>query len=238
MAIGYGADLIRGGRIEAAVCGGSESLCRTALSGFNALRVVDVEPCRPFDVSRNGMNIGEAGAVLILEGLDHARARHAHVYAEIAGYAGYCEAHHATAPEPEGIAVAALLRAALAASGVSPDEVDHINAHGTGTPLNDRTEARGIRRVFGDRTDEIPVTSIKSMLGHCLGAAGAVEAIAVALTIERGMIPPTIHHSQTDAECPVDVVANHSRSQAVRCAVSMSLAFGGNDAAIVMRRAG
>ena len=121
---------------------------------------------------------------------------------------------------------------------MSPDEVDHINAHGTGTPLNDRTEARGIRRVFGDRTDEIPVTSIKSMLGHCLGAAGAVEAIAVALTIERGMIPPTIHHSQTDAECPVDVVANHSRSQAVRCAVSMSLAFGGNDAAIVMRRAG
>ena len=237
MAIGYGADLIRSGRIQAAVCGGSESLCRSALSGFNALRVVDVEPCRPFDVSRNGMNIGEAGAILILEDMDRALARNAHVYAEIAGYAAYCEAYHATAPEPEGIAVAALLQAALAASGVSPDEVDHINAHGTATPLNDRTEARGIRRVFGDRTGDIPVTSIKSMLGHCLGAASAVEAVTLALTIERGVIPPTIHHTQTDAQCPIDVVANQSRSQPVRCAVSTSLAFGGNDAAIVMRRA-
>jgi 3-oxoacyl-[acyl-carrier-protein] synthase II len=238
MAIGHAVDLIGNGRIRAAVCGGGESLCRTAMSGFNALRVVDVEPCRPFDVSRAGMNIGEAGAALVLEDMDHALARGAHVYAEIAGYAAYCEAYHPTAPEPEGIAVAALLHAALAASGVSPDEVDHINAHGTGTPHNDRAEARGIRRVFGDRTAEIPVTSIKSMLGHCLGAASAVEAIALALTIERGVIPPTIHHTQTDIECPVDVVANRSRLQPVRCAVSMSLAFGGNDAAIVMRRAG
>ncbi len=237
MAIGHGVDLIRNGRIQAAVCGGGDSLCRMVTSGFNALRVVDVDPCRPFDVSRNGMNIGEAGAVLVLEDMDHAVRRGAHVYAEIAGYAAYCEAYHPTAPEPEGLAVAALLNAALAASGVSPDEVDHINAHGTGTPQNDRTEAHGIRRVFGDRTDEIPVTSIKSMLGHCLGAASAVEAIALALTIERGVIPPTIHHTQTDVECPIDVVANRSRMQQVRCAISTSLAFGGNDAAIVMRRA-
>jgi 3-oxoacyl-[acyl-carrier-protein] synthase II len=236
MAIGYGADQIRSGRIRAAACGGSESLCRTALSGFNALRVVDVEPCRPFDASRNGMNIGEAGAVLVLEDLDHALARGAHVYAELAGYAGYCEAYHPTAPEPEGLAVAALFHAALDASGVSPDEVDHVNAHGTGTPLNDRAEARGIRRVFGDRGAGIPVTSIKSMLGHCLGAAGAVEAATLALTVDRGVIPPTIHHSRTDAECPIEVVANRSRPQPVRCAVSTSLAFGGNDAAIVMRR--
>jgi 3-oxoacyl-[acyl-carrier-protein] synthase II len=237
MAIGYGADLVRRGRVQAAVCGGSESLCRTAMSGFNALRVVDVDACRPFDVSRNGMNIGEAGAVLILEDMERALARNAHVYAEIAGYAAYCEAFHPTAPEPEGLAVAALLNSALAASGVSPDEVDHINAHGTGTPHNDRTEAKGIRRVFGDRAADIPVTSIKSMLGHCLGAAGAVEAVTLALTIERGVIPPTIHHTRTDAECPVDVVANQSRSQPVRCGVSTSLAFGGNDAAVVMRHA-
>jgi 3-oxoacyl-[acyl-carrier-protein] synthase II len=237
MAIGYAADLIRSGQLEAVVCGGSESLCRAALAGFNALRLVDAEPCRPFDVSRNGMNIGEAGAILILEDMDRARARGAHVYVEIAGYAAYCEAYHATAPEPDGVAVAALLTAALAAAGVSPGEVDHVNAHGTATPLNDRAEARGIRRVFGDRTSEIPVTSIKSMLGHCLGTAGAVEAVTLALTIERGVIPPTIHHRQTDPECPIDVVANQSRSGPVRCGISTSLAFGGNDAAIVMRRA-
>jgi len=237
MTIGYGADLIRSGQVEAAVCGGSDALSRTALSGFNALRVVDLEPCRPFDVSRSGMNIGEAGAVLVLEPLERARARGAHVYVELAGYAAYCEAFHATAPEPDGVAVAALLGAALAASGVAPEEVDHINAHGTGTVPNDRAEARGIRRTFGDRGGRIPVTSIKSMVGHCLGAAGAVEAAALALTIERGVIPPTIHHSQTDPECEVDVVANQARVQPVRCGISTSLAFGGNDAAVVMRHA-
>ena len=237
MAIGYGADLVRSGRLQAAVCGGSDTLCRMGLAGFNALRVIDLEPCRPFDVSRNGMNIGEAGAVLILEDMDRARARGAHVYVEIAGYAAYCEAYHVTAPEPDGVAVAALLDAALAASGVSPAQVDHINAHGTGTPQNDRTEARGIRRAFGDRAAGIPVTSIKSMLGHCLGAAGAVEAATLALTIERGVIPPTIHHHETDPDCQIDVVANRSRVQPVRCGISTSLAFGGNDAAIVMRQA-
>jgi 3-oxoacyl-[acyl-carrier-protein] synthase II len=238
MAIGYGADLIRNGRIQAAVCGGGEALCRMALSGFNALRVVDVGPCRPFDVSRNGMNLGEAGAVLVLEDMAHAQARSAHVYAELAGYSAYCEAFHATAPEPDGLAVAALLEAALAESGVSAGEVDHINAHGTGTRQNDRAEALGVRRVFGDRASDIPVTSTKSMLGHCLGAAGAVEAIVLALTIEHGVIPPTVHHMQTDPECPVDVVANRSRAHEVRCGISTSLAFGGNDVAIVMRRAG
>ena len=237
VAIGYGADLIRRGKLEAAVCGAGDGLCRTALAGFNALRVVDTEPCRPFDVSRNGMNLGEAGAILILEDMARARARGAHIYVEVAGYAASCEAYHATAPEPDGVAVAALLESALAAAGVAPDQVDHVNAHGTGTPQNDRTEARGIRRTFGDRTGEIPVTSIKSMLGHCLGAAGAVEAATLALTIERGVIPPTIHHHETDPDCQVDVVANQSRARAVRCGLSISLAFGGNDAAIVMRHA-
>jgi 3-oxoacyl-[acyl-carrier-protein] synthase II len=236
MTIGYGADLIRAGQLEAAVCGGSDALCRTALSGFNALRVVDTEPCRPFDITRNGMNLGEGAGVLVLEDMARARARGAHIYAELAGYAAYCEAFHATGPEPEGVAVAALLSATLAASGVAPEEVDHINAHGTGTGPNDRTESRGIRRVFGDRGGQIPVTSIKSMVGHCLGAAGGVEAAALALTIDRGIIPPTIHHARTDPECEVDVVANQARVRPVRCGVSTSLAFGGNDAAVVMRR--
>jgi 3-oxoacyl-[acyl-carrier-protein] synthase II len=236
MTIGYGADLVSSGQLEAALCGGSDALCRTALSGFNALRVVDLEPCRPFDVSRNGMNIGEGGALLVLEPLERARSRGAHIYAEVAGYAACCEAFHPTAPEPDGLAVAALLRAALAAAGVAPEEVDHINAHGTGTVPNDRTEARGIRRTFGERGGHIPVTSIKSMVGHCLGAAGAVEAAALALAIDRGVIPPTIHHTRTDPECEVDVVANQARVQPVRCGISTSLAFGGNDAAVVMRR--
>jgi len=236
MTIGYGADLIRAGLLEAAVCGGSDALCRTALSGFNALRVVDTEPCKPFDVSRNGMNLGEGAGVLILEDMARARARGAHVYAELAGYAAYGEAFHATGPEPEGMAVAALLSAALASAGVAADAVDHINAHGTGTGANDRTESRGIRRVFGDRGGTIPVTSIKSMVGHCLGAAGGVEAAALALTIDRGVIPPTIHHTKTDPECEVDVVSNQARLRSVRCGISTSLAFGGNDAALVMRR--
>jgi 3-oxoacyl-[acyl-carrier-protein] synthase II len=237
MAIGYGANLISGGMLEAALCGGADGLCRMALAGFNALRVVDTEPCRPFDVSRNGMNIGEAGVVLVLEDMARAQARGAHIYVEVAGYAANCEAYHATAPEPEGVVVAALLEAALAASGVEAAQVDHVNAHGTGTPQNDRTEARGIRRVFGDRAGAIPVTSTKSMHGHCLGAAGGVEAAVLALTIERGVIPPTIHHRETDPECQIDVVANTSRTQPVRCGISTSLAFGGNDAALVMRQA-
>ena len=235
MTIGYAADLVSTGQLQAAVCGGSDALSRAAVSGFNALRLVDLEPCRPFDVSRNGMSIGEGAGVLILEDMHRARARRAHIYAEIAGYAAYCEAYHPTAPEPDGVAVEALLKAALASSGVHPDEVDHINAHGTGTVPNDKTEALGIGRVFGGRARAIPVTSIKSMIGHCLGAAGAVEAGALALTIDRRVIPPTIHHCQTDPECQVDVVANRARSQLVACGISTSLAFGGNDAAVVMR---
>lgn len=236
MAIGYAADLVRSGELTAAVCGGSDALCKLTLSGFNALRLVDAEPCRPFDASRAGMNIGEAGAVLVLEDLEKAVERGAHVYAELAGYGAYCEAYHPTAPEPEGLAVAALLKAALDAAGVDPSEVDHVNAHGTGTPQNDKAEAKAIRHVFGDRASTIPVTSIKSMVGHCLAAAGSVEAAVLALTLERGIVPPTIHHRQTDPDCPIDVVANEARQVPVTCGVSTSLAFGGNDAALVMRR--
>lgn len=236
MAIGYAADLVRSGELAAAVCGGSDALCKLTLSGFNALRLVDTEPCRPFDASRNGMNIGEAGAVLVLEDLQKAVERGAHVYAELAGYGAYCEAYHPTAPEPEGQAVAALLKAALEAAGVEPSEVDHVNAHGTGTPQNDKAEAKAIRQVFGDRASPIPVTSIKSMVGHCLAAAGSVEAAVLALTLDRGVIPPTIHHRQTDSDCPIEVVANEARQVPIQCAVSTSLAFGGNDAALVMRR--
>src|SRR5205085_2916916 len=146
------------------------------------------------------------------------------------------EAYHATAPEPEGRAVAALILDALRAAGVSPDDVDHVNAHGTATPQNDQAEARGIRLAFGERAGRIPVTSIKSMVGHCLAAAGAIEAAALALSISRGVVPPTVSFRERDPECDVDVVANDARELRPACAMSTSLAFGGNDAALVMRR--
>jgi 3-oxoacyl-[acyl-carrier-protein] synthase II len=238
IAIGHAADAVADGRLDAAVCGGTDALSRLTFSGFNALRVMDPAPCRPFDASRAGMNIGEGAAILVLEAWESARRRGAAVYAELAGYGLSCEAFHPTAPEPEGQAIAATIHAALRAAQVQPSDVDHVNAHGTATPQNDRAEARGLRRVFGERAAHIPVTSIKSMIGHCLGAAGALEAATLALTISRGVVPPTIHHDRTDLECGLDIVANTPREVPVRCGVSTSLAFGGNDAVVVMRAAG
>ena len=235
IAIGRGVEAIRSGRADAVLAGGTDALSRLTYSGFNLLRLMDPIPCRPFDRSRAGMNIGEGAGILVLEDLERARKRGAPIYAELAGHGLACEAFHPTAPEPEGKPVAAVVLLALRDGGINPDEVQHINAHGTATPQNDAAEARGFRRVFGDRVDRIPVTSIKSMIGHCLGAAGAVEAAVLALTVARGAIPPTIHHSETDGDCAIDVVANDAREQRVRCAVSTSLGFGGNDSAIVLR---
>jgi 3-oxoacyl-[acyl-carrier-protein] synthase II len=235
MAIGSAADAVRDGRLDAAIAGGTDSMSRLTFSGFNAIRVMDPEPCRPFDRGRAGMNLGEGAAMLMLEDLEGARLRGAPVYAEVVGHSLTCEAFHPTSPEPDGRAIADTIRRALADASVDPGEVDHVNAHGTATPHNDRAEARGIRLVFGDRADRIPVTSVKSMIGHCLGAAGGIETAITALTIARGAIPPTVHHSETDPECDVDVVANDAREVRVRCAVSTSLAFGGNDSALVLR---
>ncbi|HMF96558.1 MAG TPA: beta-ketoacyl-[acyl-carrier-protein] synthase family protein [Vicinamibacterales bacterium] len=236
IAIGRAVEAIRAGRADAAIAGGTDALARLTYSGFNLLRLMDASPCRPFDRSRAGMNIGEGAGMLVLEDFERACARGATIYAELAGHSLACEAFHPTAPEPEGRPIAAVVALALEDARIDPDEVDHINAHGTATPQNDAAESRGFRRVFGDRAARIPVTSIKSMIGHCLGAAGAVEAAALALTVARGAIPPTINHAETDADCAVDIVANQAREQRVTCAVSTSLGFGGNDSAIVMRR--
>jgi len=235
IAIGRAVDAIRQGRADAVLAGGTDALARLTFSGFNSLRLMDPSPCRPFDRSREGMNIGEGAGILVLEDMARAKRRGARIYAELAGYGLGCEAHHPTAPEPEGRAVAAVISAALDDACIDRDEIDHVNAHGTATTQNDTAEARGFRRLFGDRAARLPVTSLKSMVGHCLGAAGAVEAATLALTVARGIIPPTIHHSETDVECAVDVVANHPREQRIRCAVSTSLAFGGNDSAVVIR---
>lgn len=233
IAIGYAMDAIRLGRVDVALAGGTDALSRLTFSGFNQLRLMDLNPCRPFDRSRAGMNIGEGAGMIVLERLEHARRRGAVIHAEMAGYALGCEAHHPTAPEPGGEPLSAITRAALADARIAASNVDHVNAHGTATPQNDLAEARALRRVFGGRTNEVLVTSIKSMVGHCLGAAGAVEAAVLVLTLARSVIPPTIHHSETDPECGLDVVANEAREVAVRCGVSTSLAFGGNDSAIV-----
>ena len=182
------------------------------------------------------MNVGEAAAVLVLEDRDRARRRGATIYAEIAGYGARCEAYHSTAPEPEGLAVAALVNDALKAARLSVDAVDHINAHGTATPQNDQAEARGFARVFGERVQRIPVTSIKSMIGHCLSAAGAIESAVLALSLAHGVVPPTIHYREADPECALDVVTNSARDVPISCGLSTSLAFGGNDAALIMRR--
>ncbi len=216
------------------LAGGADVLCHLTVSGFNALRLVDVTPCRPFDVSRAGMNIGEAGAVLVLEDLESARRRGARMYAEVASYAAACEAYHATSPEPQGRAVVSAISGALAAARLDASDVDHVNAHGTATPQNDLAEARALHAVFGPRASRLPVTSVKSMIGHCLGAAGAIEAAILALSIDRGVIPPTIHHDATDPECRLEIVANTARAARIRHGVSTSLAFGGNDAALVL----
>jgi 3-oxoacyl-[acyl-carrier-protein] synthase II len=235
IAIGHAAESIIDGQVDAVVCGGTDALARLTFSGFNALRLMDPEPCRPFDASRNGMNIGEGAAILVLEDFDRARKRGANIYAELTGYSLSCEAFHPTAPEPEGRAVASMIRTALESAGTNADEIDHVNCHGTATLQNDKAEAKGLHVVFGDRARQIPVNSVKSMIGHCLGAAGAMEAAVLALTIARGIIPPTIHHTGTDPECNLDVVANTAREMPIRCAISTSLAFGGNDSALVMR---
>jgi 3-oxoacyl-[acyl-carrier-protein] synthase II len=235
IAIGQAMDVIRLGRLDAAIAGGTDALARLTFSGFNALRLMDASPCRPFERSRAGMNMGEGAGMLVLEDLDHARRRGAHIYAELAGYSLGCEAFHPTAPQPDGRPVADVIIRALADARVNAAEVDHLNAHGTATPQNDTAEAKAFRSVFGERVARVPVTSLKSMIGHCLGAAGALEAAVMVLTVARGVIPPTINHSETDPECGVDVVANEPRDAAVRCAVSTSLAFGGNDSALVVR---
>ncbi len=235
MAVGAALDAIRFGRADAMLAGGTDSLARLTFSGFNALRVMDPDACRPFDRARAGMNIGEGGAVMVLEEMDAARRRGVRIYAEVAGHSLTCEAFHPTSPEPDGRAIAATMARALDDAKMPSAAVGHVNAHGTATPHNDRAESRGIRMVFGEAGRRLPVTSVKSMVGHTLGASGGIEAAVAALTVYHGVIPPTIHHTETDPECDVDVVANEARETRVDCAVSTSLAFGGNDAAVVLR---
>jgi 3-oxoacyl-[acyl-carrier-protein] synthase II len=235
-AIGYARDLIRMGAADRIVCGGTEPLCRITYAAFNALQAVDPEYCKPFDKDRNGMSLGEGAGILVLESLAHARARRATIYGEILGYGISCDASHMTAPDPTGRGAIQAMRRALADAGCGPGDVDYINAHGTATPANDRMEARAIQTLFGIHAPRVPVSSTKSMIGHTLGAAGAIEAVACILAIEQSFIPPTIHHHIAEDDCTLDVVPGTARQADIRVALSNSFAFGGNNTCLVLGR--
>jgi 3-oxoacyl-[acyl-carrier-protein] synthase II len=232
-AIGCGLDAIRSGEVDIAIVGGSESLSEVTFGGFNSLRTVDEEYCRPFDLHRKGLSLGEGAAFLILEEEGHARKRGGKIHGELLGYGLSGDGQHMTAPDPEGKGAARAMDGALKDAGVSPGEVGYINAHGTATPANDAAETRAIKTLFGEKAGKIPVSSSKSMIGHCLGAAGALEAVAAVLAVRDGRIPPTIHYETPDPECDLDYVPNRAREAAVNVALSNSFAFGGNNTALV-----
>jgi len=232
-AIGYGADLIRSGKSKVALCGGSEGLSELTFGGFNSLKVMDPSPCKPFDRKRAGMSLGEGAGILVLEDFDEALKRGVKIYAEFLGYGIGGEAYHITAPEPTGMSEARIMREALEEAEINPSEVDYINAHGTGTPLNDKVESLSIKNVFKERAYSIPVSSIKSMVGHCLGSAGAIEAIASILSMVHRFIPPTVNHQEGDEDCDLDYVPEKSREMKVKVVLSNSFAFGGNCTTLV-----
>ena len=235
--IGYGFDLIRSGDQDIVVAGGSEALSELTFAGFNAIRVMDPEYCRPFDKNRKGMSLGEGAAILILENYTMAASRGAKIYAEVLGYAINSDAYHMTSPDPEAMGMSRVMAAALNVAGLSGDQIDYINAHGTATPINDSMETLAIKRVFEkSRTGNLAVSSTKSMVGHCLGAAGAIEAAATILALKRQIVPPTVHLNEPDQDCDLDYVPNTSRKQEVRFALSNSFAFGGNNTSIVFGR--
>jgi 3-oxoacyl-[acyl-carrier-protein] synthase II len=236
-ALGYGADLIRLGRADVVIAGGTEALCRLTFGGFSALRVLDPSPCRPFDAARAGLNLGEGSALLVLEGLDHARRRGARVQAELCGYGVSADAHHLTAPDPTGGGPARAMRAALADAGVPPEAVDYVNAHGTATAHNDPVETAALHAAFGAHAAALLVSSTKAMFGHTLGAAGALEAVVATVALEDGLVPPTLGLERADPACDLDYVAGAPRRRPLRHVLSSSFAFGGHNTCLLFGNA-
>ena len=232
-AIGYARDLVQSGAAKAIICGGTEPLCRITYSAFNSLQAVDTECCKPFDKNRGGLSLGEGAGIMILEELDHAQQRGAHIYGEILGYGVSCDAHHMTSADPEGGGAVLAMQRALDDAGVQPKAVDYINAHGTATPGNDKIETKAIKHLFGERAYRIPVSSTKSMTGHTLGAAGAIEGVVSLLALHHGFIPPTIHYETPDPDCDLDYVTEGARDADLKVVLSNSFAFGGNNTALL-----
>ena len=234
-AIAHAADAIAAGRAHLMLAGGADAFSRITYTGFARLGAIAPERCQPFDRGRLGMIPGEGAAVIVLEPLARALARGARIYAELAGYGLSCDAHHMTAAHPEGEGAVLAMARALSASGAAPEDVAYVSAHGTGTPTNDRLEVLAFRRVFGAGAPRVPISSIKSMLGHTMGAASAIEAAACALAIATGRIPPTANLEDPE-EADLDFVANRARERDVPLAMSNAYAFGGNNASILLRR--
>jgi len=241
-AIGVAFHMIRDGIIDIALTGGVEAVITAmAISGFNAMRALSTrndapeKASRPFDKERDGFVLSEGAAVLILEEAERALSRGASIYAEVIGFGLTSDAYHMTAPAPEGEGAARCMQMALDDAGIRPEDVDYINAHGTSTDLNDRFETMAIKTVFGSHAYKLAVSSTKSMTGHLLGAAGGVEAAYTALTIKRGIIPPTINYEHPDPDCDLDYVPNVARTATVKVALSNSFGFGGTNATIVMK---
>lgn len=233
-AIGWGADLVATGRQKAVLAGGSDALSLLTFAGFNSLRVVDPEPCSPFSLGRQGISLGEGAACLVLEGEDDAKARGVRIYGTICGYALAGEAWHMTAPEPTGATAARVMREALLSAGIDAGQVGWVNAHGTGTPLNDVVESNAMKLVFGDHVGNVPLISTKAMTGHCLGAAGAIEALATTIALNNRIIPQTLNFRGRDPECDLDYCHFGGRATDCSLAMSNSFAFGGNITSLVL----
>ncbi|HZQ64611.1 MAG TPA: beta-ketoacyl-ACP synthase II [Gaiellaceae bacterium] len=243
-AVGEAAELIRRGDADAVLAGGGEAcLHPLILAGFCAMRGLAAEDehppraSRPFDATRAGFVMGEGAGVLVLEELEAARARGARVYAEVLGYGASNDAHHLAQPDPESIGVAEMMRAALARAGVEPERVGYINAHGTSTPLGDAAETRAIKEVFGEHAYRLAVSSTKSVMGHCFGAAGALEAMMCVLALHEGVLPPTMNYENPDPECDLDYVPNEARRAQVDVALSNAMGLGGHNGCVLFGRA-
>lgn len=235
-AIGQAFQMVRRGDVNLAIAGGSEApFALGLLKAWEAMRVMAPDTCRPFCKARRGMVLGEGGAMLVLEPLEAARARGAKIYAEIVGFGNSSDAHHLTQPTVEGPARA--MRLALKDGELKPEQIGYINAHGTGTPGNDPTETKAIRAIFGGHADRMPISSTKSMHGHALGAAGAIEAIATVMALKDGILPPTANFTEADPECDLDYIPNEPRRLRVEYALSNSFAFGGLNAVLAFRSA-
>jgi 3-oxoacyl-[acyl-carrier-protein] synthase II len=234
---------IRDGIEDMMVTGGADA-CLTpyVFAGFDVIRAMSARndaphrACRPFDRERDGFVMGEGSGVLVFEELGHALKRGAHIYGEVAGFGMTADAFHLTEPDPEGKGLAKAIRNALDMGGVDPEEIDYVNPHGTSTLLNDKVETRVLKEVFGKRAYQIPVSSTKSITGHMLGAAGGVEAIAVTLAIEKGIIHPTLNYEYPDPDCDLDYVPNEARDKDVRAALSISAGFGGVNSVILIKK--
>jgi 3-oxoacyl-[acyl-carrier-protein] synthase II len=242
--IGEAAEIIKRGDAKAMLAGGAEAtitpLTMGAFCQIKAVSERNNEPeraCRPFDLDRDGFVMGEGAVMLVLEDMDFAKGRGAQVLAEVAGYGASADMYHFTAPHPEGLGAIRAMRKALTRAGVDPTEIEYVNAHGTSTKLGDIAETKAIKEVFGEHAKQLMVSSTKSVHGHLLGAAGAIEAAACILAIQRGLVPPTINLDNQDPECDLDYVPNRARRAQVNVAISNSFGFGGHNATLVLRRA-